>query len=122
RRVAGQKVAFLHRRVADADDGELLALEESSVAHGAVADAPAPELLLARHLEVARQTAGGHDQRRGSQLLARLKPDYLHGGVGFDVDLLDWLEVPDIDPELAGVIAHLHVQIRPQNGGETRIV
>src|SRR5437667_365717 len=66
RRVAGQKVAFLDRGVAASDDGERLAFEKGPVTHSAVADAAAPELLLARYLQVAGQAARGHDQRRGS--------------------------------------------------------
>src|SRR2546430_8634581 len=68
RRVAGEEFTLLYGSVAAADHRQLLALEEGAVADRAIADAPAPELLLARHLEVARQASGGHDQSRRAKL------------------------------------------------------
>src|SRR5207249_5281749 len=61
RRVAGQEVSLLDGGVTAADHGQLLSFEEGSIADRAVADSASPELLLSRHLEVARQAARGDD-------------------------------------------------------------
>src|SRR6266566_6750572 len=61
RRVPRQELALFHRGVSATDDRQLLALEEGAIADRAVADTAAPELLLARDLQVARKTPGGHD-------------------------------------------------------------
>ena len=120
RRVAGEEFTLLDGGVSAADHRQLLALEEGAVADRAIADAPAPELLLARHLEVARQASGGHDQSRRAKLLARFHADDL--GVPLDDDLVDGLEVADVDAELPGVVAHLEGELRPEHGLETRVV
>src|SRR5205823_14039898 len=58
---AGQEEALLERRVPTADDGKVLALEECAVADGAVRDAAAVELGLARDLELRRLAAHRDD-------------------------------------------------------------
>src|SRR5581483_10819255 len=120
RRVPGEEVALLDRGVAAAHHRELLALEERPVAHGAVADPAAPELLLAGDLEVARKAARRDDQRAAAQLVAGLDPDDL--GVAVDVDLLHRLEVADLEAELARVLAHLGGKVRAQDGLEPGVV
>ena len=62
---ASQKDRLLHRGVAAADDGDLLAAGEEAVAGGARADAEANQRLLAGQVEPARAGAGGDDQRAG---------------------------------------------------------
>ena len=62
----GEVARLLHRRVAAADDGHVLAAEERAVAHGAGADALVLELVLAREAEVLGARAGGDDDRLGS--------------------------------------------------------
>src|SRR6266851_590458 len=120
RRVAGEKFTLFHGRVPTADHRQLLALEERAIADRAVAHAATPELLLTGHLQVARQTARGHDQRRGAQLLAGLQAH--HPGLALDVDLLDRLELADFDAELAGVLAHLGGELRAEDGLKARVV
>jgi len=120
RRVASEKLTLLHRGVAATHYRQLLAFEESAVADRAVADAPAPELLLTRHAQVARQSARGHDQSGGAQLLARFEAHHL--GHSLDVDLLDRFEVPYLEAELAGVVAHLGRQLRAEDRLKARVV
>src|SRR5579864_1814876 len=120
RRVAREKVPLLDGGVSATHHGQLLALEERAVADGAVADAAAPVFLLAGHVEVTRQSAGGHDQRRRAQLLARLQAHDLD--VALDVDLADRLEVAHVDPEPARVVAHLHGQLGAEDRLEARVV
>ena len=73
RRELREEVGLLHRGVAAADDGDLLAAEEEAVARGAGRDAVPLELLLAREAEVLRGGAGGDDERVARDLRAALE-------------------------------------------------
>ena len=59
-----QEARLLHRRVAAADDHDLLLAEEGRVADRAVGDAPALERSLRLQSELARARSGGDDHRR----------------------------------------------------------
>src|SRR6185369_13946150 len=73
-RELGEEERFLHRRVAAADDGDVLALEEEAVAGGARRDAVAGELLLVRKPDPLRRRAGRDDERlRVVRLVADLE-------------------------------------------------
>ena len=64
-----QERRLLHRRVAAADDHDLLLPEERRVADGAVRDAAALQPPLGVELELPGVRAGGHDDRLGAVLL-----------------------------------------------------
>ena len=66
--VAGQEGGFFDSAVTAADDRQHLFLEEGAVADRALADAARLELGLARHADLARHAAGGHDDRLGHVL------------------------------------------------------
>src|SRR5581483_10140385 len=61
--VLGEVRGLLHRRVAAADDEDVLVAKEEAVARGARGDAVALELLLRRDVEPLGHRAGGDDQR-----------------------------------------------------------
>ena len=67
--VLGDEDRVLHRRVAAADHGDVLALEEGAVADAAGGDAAAGELGLARDPEPARLGAHREDDRLGDVLV-----------------------------------------------------
>ena len=64
-----RKDRFLHRRIAAADHGDLLAAEEVAVAGRARRDPVAHERALGRQSEQAGRRAGRDDQRLGLELL-----------------------------------------------------
>src|SRR5207245_15708 len=118
--VAREEVAFLDGRVPAADDRQLLTFEESAVANRAVAHAAALVLLLARDAEVARQASSGQDQSRRPDVFARLEAQDLD--VPVFVNLLDRLELADVEPEFARVVAHLRRQLAAEDGLEAGVV
>src|ERR1044071_3903005 len=110
---------LLHRRVAAADDGDLLAAEEKSVARRAVRDAEALQLFLRRQSELHGRGAGGDDQRVALE-------DVLIGGdlerMVAEVDALDLLHLED-GAEALGLLAHEVHQLRPEDSfGEAGVV
>ena len=68
---AGQVDGRFHARVAAADDGHILALEQRSVAVRAVGHALGAVLVLARHVHVAPARAGREDDGLGLEAGAR---------------------------------------------------
>ena len=65
----GEVHRLFHRRVAAADDHDVLAAEERAVAHRAGADAPALERVLALEPEPLGLRARGDDERLGGVLV-----------------------------------------------------
>ena len=65
----GQERRLLHRRVAAADDDDVLGPEEGRVADGAVADAAALQRDLGLEAELAGGRAGGDDHGPGAVLV-----------------------------------------------------
>ena len=118
--VPGQVVGLLDRRVAPADDGDGLALEEGPVAHGAVRHAAAGVLQLAGYLELGGRAAGGEDH--GGCLVDRAAGgrDLEHAVVPAG-DALDVL-LADVGAECGGVRRHLLRQLPPEHVLEARIV
>jgi len=75
---------------------------------------------LAGGAQLPGQAAGGHDQGGRPQLLPALQLHDLL--VVLDVDLADGLELPDVEPEVARVLAHLDGQLAAQDRLEARVV
>src|SRR5262249_23102376 len=121
RGVARQEVALLQRRVASADNRQLLALEEGAITNGAVRAATPGDLCLSGRAQAPGQAAGRHDQGWRSQHLTAVQPDDL-GPVGGHVDLLDALELADIEAELASVVEHLDGEVAAEDRLEAGIV
>ena len=65
----GQEGGLLHRRVAAADDDDVLGPEEGRVTDGAVADAAALQRHLGLEAELAGGGAGGDDHGPGAELV-----------------------------------------------------
>ena len=70
----GEEDRLLHRRVATADDGDVMAAEEEPVAGGAGRQAVSEQLRLGLEAEHQRLGAGGHDDRVGD-VLGLVDPD-----------------------------------------------
>ena len=82
-REAGEEESLFHGAVATADDGDLLAAGEESVAGGAGADAVADEGLFGGQIEPASGGSGRDDERAGvDDLLADGELDGVRGKVG----------------------------------------
>src|SRR4029079_2927945 len=101
RREARQERRFLERRVAAADDRDLLVLEEEAVARRAGADPATPEPLLALKAEPQGRRAGRDDHGLGLVLDAA-GPDV--EGPRREVDAVD-VDVDDVGPEQLPLLA-----------------
>src|ERR1043165_7940114 len=114
-----QERRLLHRRVAAADDRDLFAAEEESVAGRAVGDAETLQLFLRGEAALHGRGAGGDDQRVALE-------DVLVGGdlerMGAEVDALDLLHLED-GAEALGLLAHEVHELRPEDSfGEAGVV
>src|SRR5213080_1990962 len=105
RRVLGEVRRLLHRRVAAADHGQLLVLEEEAVAGGARRYAVAHEPLLGGEPEELRARAGRDDEGLGAvELVADREPE----GPARQVHRRH-VAVDEVRPEAAGLLLeHLH--------------
>src|SRR6266481_1012422 len=81
---AGEEIGLLHGGIAAADDHDLAAAIEESVAGGAGADAVADQLLLRGQAQPARRCARGDDQSAGLHPLALdMEPERPLGEIRF---------------------------------------
>src|SRR3712207_2024642 len=105
---AGEEGGLLHRRVATADDHDVLVAEEEAVTGGTGRDAAAEQALLVVQAQVPVLGAGGHDDGvRAVHLVADL--DDLRGGG--EVDLGDVARL-QLGAEALGLRAHVVHQLR----------
>ena len=110
--------AFLNGGVATADDGDVLALEERAVAHGAVRNTAGAQALLARYAQLPGVATGGHDHRgraigaflADNDVLVALRVD-------FEREVGD-----DLGPEFAGVFLELGSQVRAGDTQEAGVI
>jgi hypothetical protein len=116
----GEVERLLHRRVATADDDDLLAAEEEAVARGAGRDAEALEGLLGGQAEPFRLGARGDDQRVAAVGVAAVAGQA--EGPLRQVDGADVI-VDDARADMLGLQAHLLHQPGPLDGfGEARVI
>ena len=101
---------FFHGRVPAANDSDHLVPEERAVAGGAPRDAPARELGLSRHAELARHRAGRQDHAARGERFALAgedeKPVVVHA------ELVDRREVADDGAVLLGLLGHEIAELR----------
>src|SRR5690606_24217214 len=104
----GEERRLLHRRVATADDRDVLVPEEEAVTGGTRRDAAAEQLLLTRHVQIPRSSTHRENDRLGGVTLAvhRRVLD-----VAGEFELLDVLG-PQLGTEPLGLRTHLLHQVR----------
>ena len=100
---ASQVDGGLDTRVATADDGDALALEERAVAVRAVGDAAVAVFLLAGHAHAAPPGTGSQDDGPALEAGAAGGLDGDHAGSLVTADRLDLLQVHDVDTVVTGV-------------------
>ncbi|SHU76761.1 Uncharacterised protein [Mycobacteroides abscessus subsp. abscessus] len=103
-----EECRFFHRGVSAADDGDVLILEEESIAGGTGADAASQQGVLPWHPQVPRCRT--HRQDDGSRTVYLVAyGDGLHGAP--QGDLVDVLGA-EVGAEADGLFAHLIHQVR----------
>ena len=100
---ASQVDGGLDTRVATADDGDALALEERTVAVRAVGDAAVAVFLLAGYAHAAPPGTSGQDDGPALEAGAAGGLDGDHAGSLVTADRLDLLQVHDVDAVVTGV-------------------
>ena len=98
----------LNTRVAAADDGDALALEERAIAMRAVSDTPISILGFAGHVDVTPARAGREDHRARAQRATVIHNDFDKiAGLGSGDEFLDALQIHDLDV----VVAHVRLEV-----------
>src|ERR1700754_4864753 len=116
---AGEEEGLLHRRVAAADDGDVLVAEEEAVTGGTGADATTQEELLSRNVQVTR--GGTHREDHGTGAVGDpIGHDRLD--LALQRHLLDVLGA-QFGAEARRLAAHLLHELRAHDSvGEARVV